>query len=53
MFNKRGIELPWIVLVPIIVLLALLVLYLVFSGIAGDTIGNALRYLKELFRFGG
>ncbi len=53
MLDKRGYELPWNVLVPIIVLVALLVLYLIFSSISGESIGNALKYLKEIFRFGG
>ena len=51
--SKGGFELPWNVLVPIIVLVALLVLYLIFSETAGGSIGNSLRYLKEIFRFGG
>ena len=53
MENKKGLELPWIVLVPLIILVALLVLYLIFSGTAEDSIGNALKYISDVFRFGG
>jgi len=53
MISKKAFELPWNVLIPLIILVALLMLYLVFSGTAGNTIGNALKYIRDLFRFGG
>ncbi|MDO8508885.1 MAG: hypothetical protein Q7S27_04340 [Nanoarchaeota archaeon] len=51
--GKKGFEMPWTVLLPLIVLVALTVIYLVFNGTAGKTIENALRYIGDLFKFGG
>ncbi len=53
MVTKRGFELPWSVIISIIILVILVVLYLVFSGNAAESIGNALDYFRELFKFGG
>ncbi len=53
MAGKRGFEMSWSVIISIIILVGLLALYLVFSGVGAKSIGNALNYFKELFRFGG
>lgn len=52
MRGKRGFELSWNVLVPLVILVLLLVLYLIFSGVAAKSISNAFNFIKNLFRFG-